>query len=292
MARALQRRSASAQQARGILRRQVKKGLKELAGGDRATDADIHEARKRIKEARATLRLLRKVLSRADYRREDRLLRDAARPLSAARDAKVLVEAFDGLGQRHHRARHIKGGQRLRQALVNARGRARRALTDGRGVRRTDKLLRKARAQVKHWPLRHDGWRPVATGAVRRYAKGRRALQDVRSERTAERLHHWRKQAKYLYLQLELLAPICAPFIARLAHELRRLSDDLGEDHDLAMLQESVAALARDVHHEVSATTFLSLIERSRNHLQRRALSRGGRLYRVRPARLAAILGV
>lgn len=292
VARALQRRGAGGKHARRILRKQMKKGLKALDGG-RASDDHIHDARKRIKQARATLRLLRGALSGDDYRREDRILRDAAHPLGAARDAKILVEALDGLQQHHRGARHIKGGQRFRRALVHARVQARRrALTDAAGVAAARKLIDVACSQAKHWTLRHGGWRQLAKGAVRHYAKGRAALREVNGERTVERLHRWRKQAKYLYLQLELLAPISTPEIARRADALRSLSDDLGEDHDLAMLHQRVAEHMRDFPKQLEGTALFSAIERSRRVLQRRALSRGGRLYRRRPARLARRLGL
>lgn len=292
MASALQRRRSSARQARRILRRQLEKGLKVLDGG-RASDEGIHDARKRIKQARATLRLLRKALAGAEYRREEQTLRDAAQPLSSARDAKILLEALDGMQQQYRGTQHIEGTQRFRRALLRARTQARRhALTDATGVRRSRRLLRKARARAKHWPLGHDGWRLLVQGAVRRYAKGRDALADVNRERTAERLHRWRKQTKYLYLQLELLAPISSPYIARCARRLHRLSDDLGDDHDLAMLHERVAAYMRDFPTELKGGTLLNAIERSRTRLQSRALLRGSRLYGGRPARLARRLGL
>jgi hypothetical protein len=55
-------------------------------------DSDIHEARKVLKKARASLRLIRPGLKDRTYRLENNALRDAARPLSALRDAKVLLD--------------------------------------------------------------------------------------------------------------------------------------------------------------------------------------------------------
>jgi len=65
------------------------------------SDTNVHEARKAIKKARATLRLLRNALPAATYRRENEALRNAARPLSATRDAKVLIDALDALAARN-----------------------------------------------------------------------------------------------------------------------------------------------------------------------------------------------
>jgi CHAD domain-containing protein len=293
MAAVLQSRDAGARQARRILRSQVRKGLKKLDGEHAASDADIHDARKRIKQARATLRLLRAVLPRTDYLREDRALRGAARPLSVARDAKVLVDALDVLSQQYRGARHIKGAQRFRRALVRARGQARRrTLTDASGVHHSLKLMHRARARADRWSLGHDSWAGLISSAVRLYAEGRAALQDVRAEPTVERLHRWRKLAKYLYLQLEVLAPVCAPAVGRMARQLHALTDDLGDDHDLAVLREAVAAHTRDFASDAGATLLMTLIERSRTNLQRGALLRGGRLYRPTAARFGRTLGV
>src|SRR5258708_19387926 len=57
-------------------------------------EPDVHEARKRLKEARALLRLVAPALG-GGARAEVMALRDAARQLSAARDAEALVEAFE-----------------------------------------------------------------------------------------------------------------------------------------------------------------------------------------------------
>jgi CHAD domain len=147
----------------------VKNGLRQLDGGG-AADENIHDARKRVKQARATLRLLRKALSRAEYRREDQMLRDAAQPLGAARDAKILVEALDGLQQRYRDARHIKGIRRFRRVLLHAGNQARRhALTDAEGLPQARELLYEARLAPRTGPSgTEDGgaWPRVPCDAI------------------------------------------------------------------------------------------------------------------------------
>lgn len=289
MAGELSARKAAARQARGILRRQLRKALKKLDGSHDADDEDIHEARKRIKQARATLRLMRETLPRAHYRREDRTLQASAHPLSLARDAKVLVEAFDRLLAHHREARQAGGTRALRRALVRQRTAA-RASVRGENVRRARRGLRRARACARGWSLGKKGWRRLARGATRQYAQGRECLEAVRREATVETLHRWRKQAKYLYLQLELLTPVCVAEVRRLACGLRRLSDELGDDHDLAMLRETIASRTDPIADAASATALATVIERSRTNLQRRALLRGARLYRLAPERFTALL--
>jgi CHAD domain-containing protein len=286
MSAALRQRTAATRQARRILRKQVRKGLKNLDSGRTASDSDIHDARKRIKRARATLRMMRGALSRGDYRREDRALRAAAHPLSVARDAKILVEALDELSERYSGNGQLSGTGGFRRALVRQRGEARSRVVrhDAQLARR---CMRRARKRANRWSLDHRGWRAVVHGVTRIYSRGREALAAVRHEATVERLHAWRKQAKYLYLQLELLAEVCHPAVGRLAREFQSLSEDLGDDHDLAVLRDMVAARMGEFSDEASATSLTLHIERARSGLQRRALSRGARLYRPAPERFA-----
>lgn len=279
MAAKLQARKAAARKAQRVLRSQARKASKDLEGG-KASDEAIHAARRRVKKARATLRLLRDLLPRGAYRRENRTLREAARPLSRARDAKVLVGACDRLSERYLTTRQMDGITRLRSRLVQAH-KAARAQVLGRadGVRHTRKLLRRARRAAGEWPLGSKGWTDLVKGAARVYQSGRAALEDVRRQPTVENLHEWRKQTKYLYHQLELLRPVCPVEVGRLADQLHTLSDDLGDDHDLAVLRASVARHA-DFPRPSGATEFMTLVERARTTLQKRALLRGSRLYR------------
>ena len=75
----------------GALVRQVGEAALELAGSE-ISDETIHAVRKRLKSARAKLRLLRAAVSDEPYAQANAALRDAARPLSAVRDAKVMLE--------------------------------------------------------------------------------------------------------------------------------------------------------------------------------------------------------
>ena len=105
-----------------------------------------------------------------------------------------------------------------------------------------------------------------------------------------ERLHAWRKSTKYLYHQLQMLEPLSPRTLSAFTRQLHRLSDELGDDHDLAVLREKVARDAAIFADEDSRTALLTLIERSRTTLQRRALISGARLYREDPDRFESRL--
>src|SRR5215470_11897599 len=92
----LKQGEAGTRGTRRIARRQVRSALKKLGRGT-TSDRSVHSARKELKKARATLRLLRDALGRSTYKKENAALRDAARPLSEVRDGRVLLDALNSL---------------------------------------------------------------------------------------------------------------------------------------------------------------------------------------------------
>jgi CHAD domain-containing protein len=278
-------RRSGTREAQKILRDQVHHALQNLGRG-KPTAEDIHEARKDIKRARATLRLLRDAISRKAYGKENDTLRKAAHPLSAARDAKVMVDTLDRMVEQRADANRIGGIKGLRRKLANESERARRRVTGGAdGTRRARKLLHTAESRAKRLPVGRHGWSRLGKGLMRLYQQGHDCLDQVRAEPTVARLHAWRKSTKYLYHQLQLLEPLCPRTLKAFTRGMHRLSDELGDDHDLAVLREQVARDTAIFPDEASRTSLLTVIERSRTTLQKRALLSGARLYREDPAR-------
>lgn len=242
-------------------------------------DASIHSLRQALKRARAALRLLRDAVTDGAYKRENGALRDAARPLAAARDAAVLLELVEELmaGRRLRSCRPLLARLRVRLRETHAR-RVAQARTV-RTTRRIRALLGHSLARTAHWRVPRDP-RPVYYGGMRRiYAKGRRDLHNALARGSAAALHEWRKQAKYLATALALLAAEHTK-AARAAEEIARR---LGDDHDLAVLG---AALGRTA----AARAVKARLEQKRRKLQKRAIKLARRLYRPTPERFIAAL--
>ncbi len=71
MAGRLKPNEPAAKGAARIARRQVKKATEELQSGPDLTDEEVHDVRKRLKKARAALRLLRETIGARRYHREN-----------------------------------------------------------------------------------------------------------------------------------------------------------------------------------------------------------------------------
>ncbi len=226
---------------RTAFRAQLAAALDEL--GKRApSDEEVHSARKCIKKARASLRLLRETLGSTAYRRENQALRDAARPLSATRDAKVLTDVLDFMAKK--RAIDPASAEALRGALVRNRKRLDRQIALHSGVASSRRALRAVDRRASQWSFaRGDGDR-VIVALKRIYRRARRAMATAREERSAETLHEWRKEVKYLWHQLQMLQALERD-TGEIAGTLHELSDFLGQNHDLAVLRDTVLARRR-----------------------------------------------
>ena len=77
---------------RRIARDQMDKALERLTGPHEGSpDEAVHEARKSFKKIRAVLRLVRPVIDEESDREENTCFRNAGRPLTEVRDAKILI---------------------------------------------------------------------------------------------------------------------------------------------------------------------------------------------------------
>jgi CHAD domain-containing protein len=265
-----------------VVRRQLDKALELLrsqGGGDEA----VHDARKTFKKVRAVLRLVRGEIGGTAYRRENRRFRDAARPLTEVRDAKALVEALDQLAERYPHeggasvAAARKGLQSDRRAI------RKRVLRDGRAIPAVVSEVEAARDRLRGWSIPHKGWSALSGGIKETYRRGRRALAAAGEDATPENLHEWRKQAKYLWHQLQLLEPVWPGVMEELAQEVEALADLLGDDHDLVVLRQRLAASPEGFGGKAGPGTLLALIDRRRGELEEEAFALGRRLYADRP---------
>jgi CHAD domain-containing protein len=288
MAATIEPSEPGAKAARRILRKELEKALQSLAV-QHVTDTKVHDARKRIKKARAALRLLRDAIGEQEYTRENSALRDVARPLSQVRDSKVLVDTLEKLNERFDHACRGLSVDDLRRTLNRERRQLRHEVL-GRtsALRPAINTLRRVRSRTARWHLDSKDWSVIGCGLRRVYGNGRRALSAVESEASPECFHEWRKQVKYLRHQLEFLEPVWPGVLCELAGEAHKLADDLGDEHDLTVLREKAQEHGDTGSPELSAV--LALIDRRRGELRDKALSRGRQLYEEKPGAFATRL--
>jgi CHAD domain-containing protein len=258
------------------------------ARGRRDLGKRIHTARKRFKEVRAALRLARPAIGDSVYRRENRTYRDAAGPLSAVRDAAVLVEALDGLVEHFREELAREPFATIRRALSDRqREVTRRTLVEENALARVADTVRRGRRRIDRWRLDDLDHRSLVDGLVVTYRVGRRAMRAACDRGSDECLHEWRKQAKYLRSQAKILRPLWPDMMTFVADQGHELSDLLGDDHDLAVLCEIVRQELADSVDRRERQALRGLVADRRRTLQKHAFELGGRLYAEKPKAFA-----
>lgn len=262
---------------------QIEAAIDELGDPDSgAEQTNIHGARKQLKRARATLRLLRDALGDDVYRRENTSVRDAARPLSPIRDSEVLLDALDGVVKRFEGAAGNLPLDKLRSSLKHYRAELREASIGDSHLAQMREFLRGIERRARRWQIIEQGWPVIESGLKRTYREGRKAGAAAYVEPTADNLHEWRKQAKYLWHQLQLLERLPKLRIGELVDDTHALSDHLGDDHDLAVLRNETFQRVSGLD-KSSASELKALIDRRRAELRARAFKLGERLYSDKP---------
>jgi CHAD domain-containing protein len=274
---------------RRIARNQMDNVLECLTGPRQGSrDEAVHEARKSFKKIRAVLRLVRPVIDEESYREENTCFRDAGRPLTEVRDARILIETLDRIAE--HFKEHIVGRSfdDVRRALQkNLRAVRKRVLDEQDAFAVVAEAVRQSRGRIKSWADVPNKWPAVGEGLEDVYRRAGDAHEEAIADPTVEALHEWRKQAKYLRYQVEILRPIWRERMEELARETDRMGDLLGDDHDLAVLRQMLTDDPGRFGDEGNREVLLALIDRRRAELEQEAMVLGRRFFQDSPGDFA-----
>ena len=268
-----------------VLAGQVDNAIDHLRGEAGTEPAEaVHEARKNVKKIRSALRLVRDAIGDDVWRRENEHYRDVARKLSSFRDAEILVEALDGLGERfgpsaRDRFDAFRGQLNEENRAAHDDGSVERAMVDAAAE------LAAGRSRIDGLPLDGDGWDLLGPGLHRSYRRGRKRLRAVEEQASVTNLHELRKRVKDLWYQLRLITDADREMLGSLADQTHDLSDHLGDDHDLALLREQVQRRRDAFSSPGDQRHLLEEIDQRRGELQFAAISLGDRIYAEKPKR-------
>ena len=271
------------------IHRMAKKQLEQIqehVGGSTRSSSDeiVHESRKCLKKVRALLRLVRPAIRKKTYRAENRALRDAAKPLTEVRDTRVLIDTFDKVvGERGWRGARGSLAAMRRELVRHQREVRARVLEEEHAFTVVASAAAKALKRLDTWAEVPDRWSSVGDGMEKVYRRGRQALANVQQTPTVEHLHEWRKHAKYLRYQLDILRQLQPTVLTLLARKVDRLCDLLGDDHDLAVLRREVAGDPERFGGTERLEPLLARIDRRRTRLEHDAVVLGRRVFRDPP---------
>ncbi|PWU11759.1 MAG: hypothetical protein C5B50_22775 [Verrucomicrobia bacterium] len=291
MAFCFKKKESVAKATRRLGRNRIEHALECLKSCDRAEA--IHCARKDIKKMRAVLRLVRGEIPKRRCRRITTRLQEAAGHLAPPRDAYVKARTLKNLAQ-HFKGQLAPGALRhVRSDLHNDLDKEMRRFANKKSIGRVVRILRDVEKKSDRLKVGGNGWSTLAPGVKRAYAEGQHAFRVAQRDAAPENFHQWRKRAKDLWYQVTLLRRLWPEQMEALAHELEELGECLGDDHDLAVMQQALGdkqptsdASARELE------TLKGLIDERQHELRVAALALGSRFYAEKPSafcnRLAA----
>ena len=265
---------------RRVCRRHVDQALASL---QKAHQPDgVHEVRKEIKRLRAVFRLTRGSLSHQDHRKTAKIMRLAAKPLAASRDARVTRKAFETLVGR--KARQFPN---LRSAVNTYCLHAERSFKNQDFGALARFMLKKAGGQLDDLNPKRTGWTEIKACLKKSYTRGRGAFQLARLKPEPGHFHEWRKEVKNFSYQLDFLCPDWPPNTKEMLEKLEALGEQLGEEHDLVLLQN----FAKELRQFSQETVALQhLIDARRRRFGGRIRQLGSCLYAASPELVCAQL--
>ncbi len=196
--------------------------------------ASLHELRKRVKELRGMLRLLRPGLKQA--RIHDGRLRDAARALSPARDLEVMLGSFDTVTARLREPKHFDV---LRDRIL-----ARMAATEVQdrhtALRRYAQSIHDLQADLTDLRLSEKASHLLWAGTTKTFRAAQRhqqAAQDAfAAGPDATPFHEWRKWVKRHWYQARFLVMIRPKEMKAHLKSIDTLGLVLGTHNDLDVM--------------------------------------------------------
>lgn len=275
--------AAIGSECRRILLGEAEGAVARLANFDDGPDLAIHETRKHNKRMRGIFLLARPVLSSDDISQANRLVRDAAKRFSNARDAFVLQTTCDKLAARldQDSDKTVLAKVQSRLATRHQRLLKEPALLDDVTVATRD--FHDAAHLIERWDWDQVTLDIVFSAVVSNYRLGLEDYEKARFSRDPDECHEWRKRAKFLSCHLTLLNFLDPATMTEWAVGAEELGSWLGEHHDLAVLEQTLGK-GGNLRIKQEDTRFLvKLAEERRRELESAAFERGRIVYRDTP---------
>ena len=267
-----------------IISSRFDKSISKLNNHTNCADDSNHEMRKNMKKVRAALRLVRGTISDKAYKIRNIAARDIARLGSELRESRVLISTFDNLEYSCEQELDNSSYKIIRERLVNEYQKLRiKLLEDEELLMKITQQLEMAKPGMKIPHLNETGFDAFEKGLKKVYKRGRKAAEAARKEPTIENYHEWRKRAKYLRYQLRILKDSWPPVLNGFIKELHCLSDLLGADHDLAILEEKLKEISRNSDSIENAEQWIKRIESLKSEKQNSIQHLGEKIYAEKP---------
>ncbi len=268
-----------------IITYEVEEMLRSISAArtDTQRHVAVHDVRKALKKIRACLRLVRYEVG--FYERENVFFRDMGREISALRDATAFLEALERLKKQYISELTKDSFTPLRkEILAYRRNLAKKVFKEDQILEKITEALKEGIPRISAWHLQIEAFDSVGAGFQKVYRRGRESLFTCRASGEATDFHQWRKRAKYLSYQVEILNRIWPQPMKALENELHDITDLTGIDHDLHNLVNFVQEKRNSFADKKEERIFFQMVEKQQQLMRSQALIKGGKVYFETPA--------
>jgi len=248
-----------------------------LEGADLSLAAGIHKARRRLKRARSILMVVRPVVGK-DIERRLSALKTVGQQLAGNRDLHAMIRAARDL-QKLGPVSEEPAYEELIAGLSDGAG-GQDAMADV--VAASAAKLRAAEADMASLPPDMNGERLLVLALKSAFIAARNGIARAGKGRVGD-LHEWRKQVKDLWHLVRLMRKHSSADCKRVERTLDRIGKRLGQEQDLFVLSEKIAAQPELMSDESHRQTVLSRISQRRAELAQDALQRGEQIFSDTP---------
>jgi hypothetical protein len=265
-----------------VLREQIDAAITEVTDAAQSHKERIHGARLRCKRIRAVLALIA-TRDPVFFARENASFRDAARSLSAWRDAEIILVCFDRLLERQRSEHPPEKFESVRRLLIEHR---RRHLADAKVIqqqlREFAARLRRAQKRLATWKLEGTDLKLILPGFRDTYRAARRGLDRAYATEKSFDFHEWRKAVKRHDYHCRLLRDAWPALMLAWHEELAVLAGWLGDEHDLSQLREFLHSRGR-AKKDAAFHAVIGFIDHRCDDLRNEAEPLGRRLFAEKP---------
>ena len=274
-------------EVRRILAEEIGKALQHLDAARSRPEQGLHKCRKRLKSARALLRLVHSG-NETFCRTENQCYRNVAALLAAPREATALIETLDRLAAAFPKESADGGLDAVRERLVArqhdlhegagleaAIGAATAACEDG--MKRIESLALPDQPEQAADVL--------AEGARVTLRRAKKALDKASARGEANDFHDLRKAAKTHGMHLSLLGRLWPTPIKARRKAVDELGERLGELHDLFVMRALLEADDEPLGPREDTKLLGKLLKRSEKSLRKSCLAEAAELFGDSPKR-------
>lgn len=238
----------------------------------------IHLVRKKCKQIRALLRIVRPNI-KTFYKEENIFFRDLSRNLSRIRDMQVYIETLKKIIKFSDISSNSETIENLIKIIIVQRD----SIPFAKLIDEFSNEIQNSYKRIKLWKIKGNGFKCLEGGLKKTYRRGKFAMKVALQNPTAENYHEWRKRVKYHYHHLELLTPIWESLLEKYTEEVHLLSDLLGYDHDLSLLEPNIICNEKyDLSAEIKNQIIHSIYNKQEK-LRLKTFNLGQKIYAEKP---------